>query len=519
MNAKKTLFLVFFSLLLLNGFAEETFGRSFFTQRSQGSNTARELVGWAHKVNLTDMCNMYGTLSITPGYQSSFDREEIGKYIFYNGTNTMQFAPITTPGMVAADVSPINFLLNTKNPADPDDIVTFDGTVRAFPQVSTAFIDFNFYLGLDAITPGLYARIHTPFCHTRWKVDLSEEIINSTGATIPANLLGNPVATPAPTNSIIEAWKGQDTFADVKAPMSFARIDGTQKQTGLADVELAIGYNWVRRDDAHFGLNARVIFPATNSRAKGEYVFEPLCGNGHHTELGFGITGHLDLWRCGCEQSLGIYIDGNLYHMFKTTHKRTFDLTKNGIGSRYLLFKRFNGTTNTYLNEIVRGPNILTLSSEVKIDIHADISIMLDYRYCNFTFDLGYNLWGISGEKITIKDTIPERTFAVAGNSGTGLNANRTASCTTITGENANTLDGASSDENVYLLVDDLNVESAQHPSAVSHKLFAHLAYTWDYCYIDPYFGGGFEAEFSGRDNRALDQWAVWIKGGFSFAS
>lgn len=500
---------------------EKSFGRSFFTERSLGSDTARELAGWAHQVNLTNMCSMYGTLAIVPGYQNIFNRDAIGEYLFFNGISRMQFAPVIELGAlpaqqpvpVFADVNPVNFLLNSD----------FNGAISSEPHVSNSFIDFQFYLGLDSITQGLYVRLHTPFVHTRTSVGLTNETATTTGTDIPANLLGNPTATPAPINSIIAAWNGNVTFFDVKAPMDFARCDGTQTKNGLADVEMAVGYNWIRRDDAHFGLNARVIFPATNTKPKSIFFFEPICGNGHHAEIGFGFTGHLDLWRCGCDQTLGIYMDANFYHMFSANEKRTFDLKNNGIGSRYLLFKRFNGETNTYLGEIVRGPNILTLDSHVSIDIHADASIMLDYCYKQFSFDIGYNLWAISQEKIKIHGTIPTQTFGLAGNSGTNPvnpqnGRNRTASLTTITGENASTLDGTSPADNVYINVDYLDPHSAEHPSAVSQKMFAHCSYIWDYCHVDPYLGFGFEAEFSGFSNRALSLWTVWLKGGFSFA-
>lgn len=490
---------------------EKSFGRTFFTQRSVGSDTDRELVGWAHQVNLTNMCSMYGTLAIIPGFQTTFNRRSTGEYLFFNGTNTMQFSPITyltdppaAPVPVIYDVDPINFLLNSD----------FNGTISAFPHVSSSFVDFDFYLGLDNITQGLYFRIHTPFVHMRASVGLSDQIVTSPGTDIAANTLGNSDPTPAPVNSIIQAWNGTATFFDVKAPMDFARCDGTITKNGLADVEMAIGYNWLRRDDAHFGLNLRTIFPATNTKAQGHFFFEPICGNGHHTELGFGLTGHLDLWRCGCEQTLGIYIDANFYHMLKARQKRTFDLKANGIGSRYLLFKRFDGATNTYLGEIIRGPNILTLDSHVSIDFHADVSVMLDYCYNQFSFDIGYNLWGITEEKVSIQGTLPTQTFAVAGNSGTGANRNKTASMTMINGVNANTFDAT----NVYISVYDLDPTSAQHPSGISQKLFAHISYIWDYCHVDPYIGTGFEAEFSAFSNRALNMWSVWVKGGFAFA-
>lgn len=84
----------------------------------------------------------------------------------------------------------------------------------------------------------------------------------------------------------------------------------------------------------------------------------------------------------------------------------------------------------------------------------------------------------------------------------------------------------------------------------MSHKLFTHISYTWDYDYYRPYFGVGGFAEFSRNNSRfgpstclpdqcdqsactsnsdcasacidtcvncAISQWGVWIKGGVSW--
>ena len=37
------------------------------------------------------------------------------------------------------------------------------------------------------------------------------------------------------------------------------------------------------------GLNLRVITPATDNRPQGEFLFEPVNGNGQHFEFGFGF--------------------------------------------------------------------------------------------------------------------------------------------------------------------------------------------------------------------------------------
>jgi hypothetical protein len=67
-----------------------------------------------------------------------------------------------------------------------------------------------------------------------------------------------------------------------------------------------------------------------------------------------------------------------------------------------------------------------------------------------------------------------------------------------------------------------LNTRSAESPSYLTHKVFAHVNYMWpDECGWDPHVGIGGEVEFVGRravcQRIGVQQWGVWVKGGISF--
>ena len=69
-----------------------TYGHNFFEQRSQGNDFARRLVGVTPQFLApcdTDCLNGY--FGVVPSYMRSFDRDEVGDYFFFNGTNTMVF--------------------------------------------------------------------------------------------------------------------------------------------------------------------------------------------------------------------------------------------------------------------------------------------------------------------------------------------------------------------------------------------------------------------------------------------
>jgi hypothetical protein len=474
----------------------DVIGRSFFHPRSQGSNNALESVALPRHFIQDYNCATNTILIASPGYSSSFDRDAIGRYLFFNGTATMTTG---TADGVGVDIFGENFLLNDN----------FGSAITAKPQAKNGFVDFALWATLDRYVCGLYLFAHAPLVHTDWKVDLIETV-SSTGTVIGANNLGNPADAAAPENSMTCAWNGQSTFFDVSKPMRYARIDGAKKETKIADVELAIGYAFINKETSYLSFNLRTIIP-TGNRPDGVYAFEPIVGNGKHWELGAGVLGNLELWNNGCDQSLSAFINANVYTMFKTNQYRTFDLKKNGVGSRYLLLKRFN-PDHTYAGEIVRGPNVLTLPVKAYNTVHGDAAFMLDYIFGSWTLDLGYNIWGRSNDKLSLQKCIPELTYGVAGLSGTGANANTTASCTLISGENATVIDP----NPVYISNCDLDIKSAEHPGTFTNSVFAYLGHTWG-CRMEPFVGIGTQLEFAGISNTAFRMWYVYGRFGLSF--
>ena len=179
----------------------------------------------------------------------------------------------------------------------------------------------------------------------------------------------------------------------------------------------------------------------TGNRPEGDFLFEPIVGNGHHWELGLGITAHYQLWNNldSCE-NVGFYVDANLTHLFGTKQRRTFDL-KNRPLSRYMLAERLgvpvinlfaaqtqgNVTGATapiaqFQNVFTPVANLTTFGVQVSVGGQFDITAMLNYTYNNFSCDVGYNYWGITCEKIKYECNCPtpfdkNQTWALKGDS------------------------------------------------------------------------------------------------------
>ncbi len=534
----------------------DTYGKPFFAARSQGQNLARRLVGEIHELYPCFDCTN-GVFSITTEWSETFNHDAIGRYFSFRRpidtcdcestdnvrpeeTNIMRFLGRLAGNAAAPqtdrDVLADNFLLPS----------TFNGRVELEPKVTNLILDFNWRLNLETIDCGLYVEVGAPVVWTKWDMNLEEFPSTQQGNNITIEAT-NPVTTlpynaPAPVDSIIAAWTGIYNTENPQAsvvlpfvsatlpnnpiditvdPMRFAKINGRQKKRGVADVTFVLGKNYVCTENGHLGLEFRVIAP-TGNKPKGEFVFEPIVGNGHHVGIGAGMSGHVTLWDyCGCDDhSISLWADGVVYSLLKTKQVRTFDLNANtignGIGSRYLLFKQFNAAGN-FENIFVPGPNITTLPADVRIKVMGEFVLLLNYKWSDVTLDIGYNLWGRTKENITITGVIPANTYGILG--GTPIDdggRNRTNSQAQINGLGYS----AAGDPNspVFITTNGLDAEAAAAPSALTNKFFAHLGYTFEGCNVDFFMGVGGEVEFSGIRNNAFDQWGIWGKVGFAYS-
>lgn len=601
----------------------------YISIRSQSVDSARDLVGITDKINMYDMENLYITTAFTIEGTRSFDSDALSHCLF----------GLTQPSLTASDELSVAVTGSQVPDRGPTDWLadyfglstTYQSRLFFKPRVSNLIIDFAAYVGLDEWLCGLYFWIHAPLVITRWDLNFREEVNHDLALLgYPAGYFA-PSAIPA-TNLVAQA---QDFFSDLDVPtlaidlpfepLEFARLEqARQHKTALAEIQMALGYNFVLTDCSYFGLNFRVYAP-TGNRPKGIFAFEPIVGNGKHWEVGAGfMTGYM-FWRSeDDESSLGFYAVGNFTHLCRTTQWRTFDLVGKPV-SRYMLAQRLG----TLVSNLFAAPNqgdvtnatepiaqlrtgnvpqfsytpvanITTIPVYVSSPVQVDITALFDYSACGLSVDVGYNFWARACEKISIRhDTGPLRlesgnVWALKGDAQVfGFRAtdavspgpdsialSATQSTATIhVGANdgdaqnpgvdnpefaffTNTNDadqivilpgqagGAAtqqrtSNDPVFLSLDDIDLKRGAS-KGMSHKIFAHISYTWTECDdVVPYLGVGGKAEFGPRHNGQpcigtscpatqltvatcggckgcqrcnLSEWGVWIKGGLFFS-
>ena len=390
--------------------------------RSQGFNAARELVGWQSLINRYDKDCVYGAFSITPQYTRTFRGYQLAEALFCdaldcracnNHCSTFLVQGTKREGRYAKALMAENFYL----PAD------YYSEITVQPRIDNFLVDLNFYLGLDEWCNGLYFRIHTPICHTRWNLNFCENIIDPGTLNYDPGYFNGTLEGTYHNQYGINRGKMLQSFEDyivnngaiegvsgiICNSLNYARISKCElTKTRLAELTAAFGWNVVNRENGTFGISLRGAAP-TGNRPEACYLFEPIVGNGHHWELGFGINSRWCMWRaCDENDDLSFYFDANVTHLFKTRQCRTFDLCGKPL-SRYMLATKFTANVDDLLagpeqvapdyqftGEYMPVANLTTFAVDVSASAQADLVFKFAYSHSNFQCDIGYNLWARS---------------------------------------------------------------------------------------------------------------------------
>ncbi len=552
--------------------------------RSVSVNAARELVGWQNQINKACMNTSYGSFSITPEYERSFNARAIAQALLcgslYERTCSTPNLAFKVQGTKVTNRDPHAWLADYFYlPTDFSSIINID------PKIDTFLVDFNIYVGFDTWLPGLFLRAHAPMTNTRWDLKFCESnIIAGTNGYDPG-YFSDSYTTNTNRGIIVGVNRtdllknftqfifGQDSITDNPTinfePLHNARMSTFRlTKSRLAEIQLALGYNFLLDPDYHLGLELRGYIPIGNE-PRGEFIFESIVGNGHHAEAGLGITSHWGFWNDTEQQrGLSLYLDANITHMFTSCQRRTFDLRGKPL-SRYMLAADMrppaknllidiNGVhvipTGQFKYKFTPVANLTTIPVKVSCAIQADIACKLAFTGGNFEWDIGYDFWYRSCEKISKASDCCclnnlAQGWALKGDSFVfGFTQNGTtdqigiplatsqSQATIFNGTNnwPHGLDGfawnqnpgidipkgpafdtggsplfthdlilsdpwnqvLASKEPVVITADDLDIEGARN-KGLSNKIFTHLNYTFSTCSTwVPYFGIGGEVEF-----------------------
>ena len=427
---KKLVLPVFIVSSILNADSRTT---SYYSIRSQSVNVARELAGWTEHVNLFDIGTTYGSFSFTPEYTQSFRHKKITACFFGDdlvqcdgsaATKDCDGDSIVISGSRVTDRGANDWLAdNFYLPTD------FKSTIRFKPVIQNFIANLNFFFGLDKLIEGMFIKVHVPVAWTKWDLGFCETISASGSNPSDAGYLG---FTDVPRDSLLKSFteyaRGKTITAGgvvFDALRSGQMSPCSDSEVALADLRFAIGFTLLNRERGHLGFSLLFAAP-TGTRATGGSLFEPIVGNGHHWEVGAGLTLHGILSHNEeKDRSFGFYADVNVTHLFGTRQKRFFDLKKKG-NSRYMLAAKFGanaaipdgvagdpdggadpGAAATpanfqFANLLSPVANLTSMDVKVSIGAQVDAAAMFNFACGGFNWDVGYNLWFRSCEKLCV---------------------------------------------------------------------------------------------------------------------
>ncbi len=402
--------------------------------RSQSVDAVRDIVGLTRYINLYDPDNcLYGVWAFTFEYQKSTNPNSIARSLFGTDLVNDPGPTIIVSGSQVGDRNATDWLADYFGlPTD------FQSTLTFKPQAHSYIFDVEYYIGLDEWLEGLYFRFHAPLVGTNFNLNFNE---NVTAPGVNGYVAGYFGTTAIARDLLLTSFEQfaslgmapNLTSAGVTfAPLTAAKISNQHHSSvRLAELQAAFGWNFIQEDDHHFGLNIRGYAPC-GTRPEGTYLFEPIVGNGHHWELGLGVTCHFDLLTDFCkDRYIGFYFDANLTHMFGARQTRTFDLADNPL-SRYMLVELLGtpvqnlfvnnaqglaagglAPTGQFQNVYTPLANVTTFDVEVRVAAQVDAVAMIDIQWGNWNFDFGYDYWAKTCQNIKPCAGLP---FAVVTN-------------------------------------------------------------------------------------------------------
>ncbi|RTL07065.1 hypothetical protein EKK58_02710 [Candidatus Dependentiae bacterium] len=539
----------------------------YLSIRPASRDLAGRVVGTGPHRHLYGMESYYGDLGIRFKYGQTFRGNHISEALFgpallnsnTTGTNNCDSSKqITVAGSAVAgrngstDLMAENFYL----PRDYKSTLTFSPKRQYFQ------LDLGFHMNLDEWVQGLSIGIYGPFVHTRHDLKFEESNVTKGSTGYAAGYFDSAAITVDNLNSSFAAYAaGTSTVktTDVKAnTLNYAKFNNEEhSRNEFGELHLEIAYDFLLAEDYHLGIGFEVTAP-TGHRPTAEYLFEPIGTNGKHWGVGGSVSGHYTLWRSEDENKrFDFVMEADFVHLLKTRQRRTFDLVGKPL-SRYMLAEKMQkndgtlATTQTgnpkptyqFAKEYTPVANISTLDVKTSVGVQADVVGMFTFTCKGLTWDLGYEFFGGSKEKVHDLDsscdndcqaTFAANTWALKGNasvygytstitqtlsatdsSATVFNSKIAATAvnnagvdtpqpaanvngTTITALNTTSISTNAINTSatpVLLALTDLNIEGAA-TKVQSHKIFTHLGYTW----IDredwvPFIGLGAEVEF-----------------------
>jgi len=361
-------------------------------------------------------------------------------------------------------------------PAVTDPVLaTGDTQLQLCPEHKAIGVTFNYHQDLKCLFKGLYFELAVPVVNVKNSVGMStsgteavelKKFFRGTRTEIAACNVATPTPGLGNNNAFVNLTSAKMSPCDLS-------------ETGVADIDLLLGYKFMDKDCYHVAVNLGVTIP-TGNRPDGEWVFDAVVGNNGHVGFGAGLDAAAKVWSSeDCDHSLNVNFAFNYRYLFENDECRTIGLCKEYFGQYMLLIDR---TVLVNTQQLTPAANITTLRVDVTPGSQFDGILSLNYNFCGFALDLGYNLFFREREKVEIGCSSTCGTSTPQFPEGKWAIASRNADmCSNPAGVDPTDTPYTNADQPNWIYRElgsaDLDTNTAQTPSLTTHKLFVGLGY------------------------------------------
>lgn len=372
-----------------------------------------------HQIFLTAIPEYMHSTNLSPFQSCSF-----GSLPFWSGDNTLTIG--NNDGAAQLDAYQLGLGTVITN---SDGIA---GKIQLCPQVTHVGSDFIFHYIDHADKSGFFIKIHAPLVAMIVKGGLKELQIaqpdNALTTTVPGGTYINQFY-PGPARrypSISQAFYGginQENRIDgnISKPIRLRHgriIADTKTEIRLSDLVGIIGGRILFDPNKSFSFGMKVTCP-TGNLPTCEYMLEPIIGRGGAWAIGGDFAGTFQFVNNKKKSHMTtINFHSEVLHLIpgRRINLRSFDLKKNGPGSKYLLIEEYPAAYLANASPIPPSPvytemraplniqpavNLTTLPVISNIACEGSFALLIDSIHGNWSIGLGAEVWGRTQEHLS----------------------------------------------------------------------------------------------------------------------
>lgn len=283
-----------------------------------------------------------------------------------------------------------------------------------------------------------------------------------------------------------------------------ALILGTKTaETGIADLDVKVGYTFVKEKGYQFDANLDLVVPTANT-VTGKNSFEPVIGT-RNFAFGGGLDGRINAWENDEKtMSVDVTLSGAYKYLFEAAQKRVVS-TVDATGAANDLFQ-YNLVGALGDKTTQPAANVLLLDTKVTPGSNFQGLAGLSMKWNSVAFDLAYNLSYQDAETVVLKNAWADDKYAV-------LDATVDAKNTITAGNSVIAIESAKGSEYT------VDTAAAATPSQTVHAVVGSVAYVFNKDGKMPMtVRGGGHYDFAGTTkNITPETWGVSLGFGVGF--